>query len=200
VKNLLDSSFAVFALPLGEIVIFLGLFSLDPKENYRKVMFNGVILALIVLIAANLRNLFLLGVSGIKMFPFSSYQAVSIIAIGEFLTRVEVIIGINLLIAGFFKISVCCFSSAIGLAKIFNVSEYKYFVAPTSLIMIMLMSFAFKNTQKMFDFVEIIKYYAIPFQIIIPVIILIAGLIKTKLIKLKGIDNTKEMQKEAAAE
>ena len=197
-KTLLNSSLTVFSLPLGEMVLFMTLFSsIDPKENFKKIYIYGLIFAMLVLVGANLRNLLILGPTLVKIFPFASYESVSIIAIGDFFTRIEVIIGIDLLIAGFIKICVCCFSSAIGVARIFNISEYKYVVVPCVLIMITLTGFSFKNTVEMMDFVDIIKFYAVPFQVILPIIILVTAKIKSKIMSklMKTVETTCDMDK-----
>lgn len=179
---LLNTSFNAFALPYAEMIIFTTLFSsIKPKENYKKIFFHGLLLGSIILLIANIRNILTLGPISVKTYPFASYESISLIAIGEFFTRIEVIIGIDLLLAGFIKVCVCCYSSAIGMAKILNVSEYKYLVVPCVLLMIMLVGMSFENSIETFEFIEYYKYYVLSYQVILPIIILIAGKIKKKI-------------------
>lgn len=195
---LLKSSYTVFTLPFGECILFTTIFScVDPKENYKRTFFNGLLLGAVILIIANLRNLLILGPVTVKLFPYPSYEAISIIAVGEFFTRIEVIIGANLLLAGFIKVVVCCFSACQGFAKVFNINEYKYIAAPTVLIMLTLSSFAFKNTVDMLEFVESYQFYVIPYQILLPLIILITGKIKNKVKKQKTNNYNAEYTEDA---
>ena len=180
-KALLNSSFAVFSLPLCELSIIMALFSyVTPKERPKKIYIKGLSIAVLFLVMANLRNLFVLGVPSENHFYFPSYQAVSITSIGDFFTRFEVLIGANLLLACFIKVCVCLFASSIGLAKVFNIKEYQTMVAPCGLMMILLSSIAFDNTKEMFKFMDIFKIYTIPFEVLLPLIVLLAVQIKTR--------------------
>lgn len=168
----------IITLPAGEAVVFTTFFNVNPKENYRKILISGVLMGMVILLVANLRNLLLLGVGGVKLFPYTSYSAVSILGIGDFFTRMEVIIGINLMIGGFYKVIGCSFSAAIGMASIFRRGEYKYFAVPVCLLILIFAQTMFQNSTEALEFVKSYKYYVLGYQLFLPAAILITGTIK----------------------
>jgi spore germination protein KB len=153
-----------------------------PNEP-KKIFIKGLLTATLILLIANLRNLFILGVPSLKQFYFSSYQTVSVISIGEFFTRFEILIGVNLLLACFIKLCVLLFTSSIGLAKLFNIKGYKKMAAPCGLMMAFLCMINFGNTEEHFRFMKFFRIYTVPFEVILPIIIWIAIEIKTRIKK-----------------
>lgn len=178
--TLLNASFTAFSLPFGELVVFLTIFpSLKSKSNPKKVFIKGLILSVTYLLVAHLRNLLVLGVTTAGMYVFPSYQAVSIMSVGEFFTRMEVLIGAGVLLAGFTKICIFLFTSSVGLAKICNLKDYKRMTAPCGLIIVLLSRIDFKNTPDMIKWLLYHPIYVLPFDVILPIILLITALIKT---------------------
>jgi spore germination protein KB len=51
---------------------------------------------------------------------------------------------------------------------------------PAGLLMLAFCAVIFKSTMEMFDFVKFYEYYALPFQLLIPLIIWITAEIRTK--------------------
>lgn len=177
-----DSSTTVFSLPLAEIVLLTILYSsVDQKENPYKLFICGLSVAGLLLIVVSLRNLFVLGLPSVLMYYFPSYQAVSVIAIGEFFTRIEVLIGMNLVLAGLIKVCVCLFAASSGLAKLFNLDDHRPMAAPVGVIMVTFAMVMFSNTIEIVNWLKIYKYFALPFQVILPAIILITAEIKTRI-------------------
>ncbi len=181
---LLQGSFTVFSLPFGEIIAFLTLFpSVKSKNNPKKIFITGLILAIILLLLAHLRNLLVLGLPSVQMYYFASYQSVSIISVGEFFTRMEVLIGINVLLGGFIKIFVFLFTASVGLATTCNIKDYKKAVVPCMLIINLLSRIDFQNTIEVVEWIVYHPIYVLTFQVILPVVMLIIALIKTRKMK-----------------
>jgi spore germination protein KB len=180
-SSIAGGSLLVLSLPFGESVMCAPLFGqLDPKVKSYPVFVKGILLASSIMLAASLRNLMVLGYSdGVYTFP--SYSAVSVIAVGEFFTRFEVLININLLLAGLFKIAVIIYALAEAFAKVFDMKDYEPLVASCALIMFTDSLYWVSNTQEILQVVHSIPMLSYPFQLVIPLIALIVGKLRNRL-------------------
>lgn len=171
IVKLLDSTLAIFTFPIAETVVFLLLTdSLSKRTSPYKLFFLGGILSLVVLLAVFFRNHLTLGEIS-KIVTFSSYVASRLIQISMYFSRVEGLITTNFILLGFLKMSICTLASAEGFAKVFGISERKKIAFPVGLFVMMLSGVFHENVLQMFEFIAYYKIYAIPFQIIFPVII-----------------------------
>lgn len=173
IKPVIDDAFTVLAFPFAEVVLFLGVFNtLKEKKNIYKVFFTGLLISGLVGIAANLRNILTLGVDLTLILYFPSYTSVKLINIGDFIERTEVTVAIILLLSGLIKICICIIVASKGIVNIFSLSDNKSIITPVTLVMMSLASLIYTNVIEMFDWaINIYRYYAIPFQIIIPLLI-----------------------------
>lgn len=180
-SSIAGGSLLVLSLPFGESVICAPLFGqLDPKVKSYPVFVKGILLGSSLLVAASLRNILILGYSNVA-YTFPSYSAVSVIAVGEFFTRFEVLININLLLAGLFKIAVIIYALASAFAKVFGMKDYEPLVASCALIMFTDSLYWVKNTQEILQVVHSIPMLSYPFQLVIPLIALIVGKLRSRL-------------------
>lgn len=179
----IKGAFAVFTFPLAETVVMTMIFSsVKNKFNAYKVYGFGVSIGFIVLFVVSVRNVLVLGQATGSTLYFPSYSAVSLIDIGNFLQRIEIIVCVIFLLAGIIKIGACIYAASNGIAKIFNFDSYRILTAPIGFLMMNLSCFIYNSTMEMFDWAsKIYPYYAIPFQIILPVVILIAAEIKVRI-------------------
>lgn len=182
-KPVLENTFILFTLPFGETVICMPIFAgVEHDEKIFPIFFKSCLLGCTVILLANLRNTLVLGYTA-SLFDFPSYESVSVISIGDFFTRIEVFIGINLLLAGFIKVCVSIYSSCFYIAKAFGYDDYAKLSAPCGLIMILLAVMAHSNSSEMFSWLKYHPFYCIPFQIIIPLALFTAGKIKKQKLK-----------------
>ncbi|WP_368293030.1 endospore germination permease [Dehalobacter sp. TBBPA1] len=177
---LMGSAFTIFSFPFAETVLFTTLFgSVKANSNPYKIYIYGIVISTLFFLAAGLRNA-VIGLS-LGMFYFASYAAVSVISLGEFFTRIEVLIGLAFLLDLFVKLCVCMFAASMGISKIVNIKNYKELAIPVGLLMMTLAIILFANILEMYDWLDIYKYFALPFQVILPLIILAGAEIKTRL-------------------
>lgn len=175
----IKGSFSKFAFPLGETVIFLAfLNTLKEKNKASKIYLKGMYIGGIILIYAGIRNILVLGFPSLTSSVFPSYDAVSLIDIGDFIRGVEIILYVLITIAGFFKVSLCLLASSIGMARLFKFYDYKWVAASLGLLMMSVSFILYDSTMHMVEWIYIYKYYAFPFQVILPIFILIFGKIK----------------------
>lgn len=171
-------SLLIFALPMGEVVACGPLFGgLDRKSKIFPTLLKGTVIAVLALLFANVRNLLILGRAA-TIFTFVSYECVSTISIGEFLTRFEVLIGFNLLLGGFVKTCVFLFSTCEGVAKLFGMDDYEPLAAPCMLLMLTISQIVYANMEEVFNCEEYLPYASLPFQVALPVAVLIVGKIR----------------------
>jgi len=178
-KQMSNSAFKLFMLPFSEIVIFLGLAdSVSIKNREKKTFILSILFGGIALLSIIVRNILVLGIPLLEASSFSSYQAARIIQIGEFITRIEGLITINFVLAGITKITIFVIVLSKGIAHLSKNNDYRKLIIPSSLIILSLCPFLFDNVIDMFDFAKIFSLYAIPVQVILPLLIFITALIK----------------------
>ncbi|WP_326974902.1 GerAB/ArcD/ProY family transporter [Caproicibacter sp. BJN0012] len=175
-----------FVLPYGELIVCVPMFgAMNRKEKLFPTMVKGILLAFVFLFTAMMRNILVLGYSAsVSLFP--SYECVSVIRIGAFFTRIEIVIGINLVLAGFIKLGVLVFSSCEGVTRLFGLKDYEPLIAPFSLLILTLSLLLHSDTAQVFNFIKIYPVIALPFQVLLPILILIVGKIHKKMEMKKG--------------
>jgi spore germination protein KB len=178
-KPVISNAFSIFFFPLGEIVIFTSLFdSLKSKNSAFKIYLLSLVIGSAIIFIVYIRNILVLGIPNLSQMYFPSYYSVSLINIGEFIQRIEVIISIVFILSGFAKTSVCLLTASIGVSKLFKLPDYKQICAPVCFLMINLSIVIYSSTMEMFEWIEVYEYYASLFQIIFPLIALITARIR----------------------
>ncbi len=182
VKPVLMSAISISTFPFAETVVFMMVFNtLQNKKKISKVFLISALIGCGLMILVSVRNILVLGPQVTSDYYFPSYIAVRIINIGDFLQRIEVVVAIVFVTGGFLKISVCLCAATRGAAKILNIKNYRHIVAPIGLLMMDLAITLYGNTMEMFDWaLNIYQYYAIPFQVILPIAVLITAKIKLR--------------------
>lgn len=177
-----DSAFSIFSFPFAETVLFLATFNLNKERNNPfKIYYFSLAISGFFILILTVRNVLVLGVDFINMLYFPSYIAASLINIGDFLQRIEVFVAVGFLFAGFAKISVCLLAASKGIANLFKIDNYRQIVAPIGLLMMITSCFIYQSTMEMQEWAfKVYKYYAFPFQVILPIIIWISAEIKIK--------------------
>lgn len=178
----LRNGFIIFSFPFAETVVFTLCFcSIKSKFNIYKVLLTGLAIGGLILLITSVRNVFVLGLGTASVVYFPSLSAVSLINMGDFLQRIEIVVSVTFLLAGIVKIGVCLYAASNGLAKIFKFGSYKFIVVPVGFLMMNFSYIIYGNTMDMIEWAtKIYHYYAIPFQIILPLVTFIAAEIKVR--------------------
>lgn len=169
-----------FSFPIAETVLFLGVFnSMKSGGKPGKAWVYGLLISgSALLFGGFFRNALVMGFPLLGSIDFPSYDTVSLIIAGNFLSRIENVVGANLLLAGFVKVSITLMVASKGFAKLVDAEDYRPFVAPLGLLMVALACIIYKNAMEMFDFISVYAYYAFPFEIILPILLCIAAEVK----------------------
>lgn len=181
--NVFSSAFSGFTFPFAEAVLFLAVAdSIGQKDSLYKIFTWGLITGGFILWIALLRNIMVLGFPLMSEYFFPSFTEARTIIIGKgnALARFEQLITGNFFVAGYVKTSISLFAASKGFAKLFGIKDYRKIVIPTGLLMVALTSILYKNVMEMFEWIDVYKYYALPFQVLLPLVIWITAEIKSK--------------------
>lgn len=172
--DLLQGTHVIAAIPLCEVVVFL---MIIPYTNNIKQVKRSVLLGLTLgstqLLITVIRDITVLGpLAYIATSP--PFGAVRQIDIANVLTRLDIVIAIGVLLTVFMKVSVYYYSIVLGIAQTLGLKSYVPIVVPVGILAI---SVAMQFFSSAIDQVDIAPniwiIYAIPFQLIIPVLSLI---------------------------
>ncbi|PKM73423.1 MAG: spore gernimation protein [Firmicutes bacterium HGW-Firmicutes-16] len=178
-KSIAAGAFRLYAFPFAETVLFLCLAdAMKKKDSPRKLYLYALLFSTVVLLLVILRNLFMMGPGMVGASYFASYVAVKLIDVADFFARIEGFISMNFILAGIIKITVCLMAAAKGTARLFGINNYRKLLLPVSLLAVALSAIVYKNVMEMIDFLRFYTYYAVPFQVIIPLTVWIAAEIR----------------------
>ncbi len=191
------TAYSIFMLPFAELIVLLGLadqFNITKKE--RRTFVIGVIIDWFLILSVLIRNILILGAPLLKNTFFSSYEAVRIIEVGTFLTRMEGVVTMNFILGGITKLAIFVISLSKGIGHLSKNNDYRKLVFPVGLVILGTSPLLFKNVVDMFDFAPIFGLYAIPFQIILPILIWLTAEYKNKkgLLNIKKINDIESLQ------
>jgi spore germination protein KB len=177
----LKGGFDAFAFPFGETVILMGcFFSLKTKKSPYKIYFSAVFLACTLIVLLTLRNIMILG-STIQFYYFPSHIAVSRISVGEFIQRIELTVALVFIICVLIKSSVCLLVTCRGISRIFRLQDYRSIVIQVGLLMVFMSQIIYADSMMMrYWAFNVYPYYAVPFQVIIPIAVWITAEIRKK--------------------
>lgn len=169
------------AFPFLETILFLAMASSFSKNTSPyKIYLLGFLFSAIFLFVIIIRNISILGPHNMNDAFYPSYTAARVLHLGEFIQRIESSITYNFFLAGTIKIGVCLFAVSKGVSKMFSIEKYKHIVFPCGLLMLGVSSFSFSSALEMSLFPVVYRFYTIPFQIIIPVVLWICAEIKNR--------------------
>ena len=179
VKSIADNAFSVFSFPFAESIVVLSLYgSVDITGHPYRLFIKGALAATAFFLVSDIIVVCVLGPPTLDSTNFPPYEETTLLSVGAFFSRFEVLIGIAILLCGVVKISVCLFASTIGISKLFLIKNREALSYPVGLLMVTLAVTIYKNTGEMLAWLADYKYYAFPFQVIFPLAIWITCEIK----------------------
>lgn len=198
-KPVLEASYSIFTFPFAEVVVFLCIMgNLRKNSSVYKVYYCSLLIGGIVLLVIAVRSLLVLGVPIKLLQYFPSYTSTRVIRVGTFLQRIEASIAIVFMISGFTKTTVCLHAATKGLAHLFNIKNYHRLAAPVGILMALYSIYMYGDAAKMFEWTaNIYQYYAIPHQIIYPLIVWIAAEIKSRILNKNNAASTNDAENAA---
>lgn len=171
VTDIFNSAFQAFSFPFTETVLTLGIADFfGARESPYKAYLWGLAISAATLLLVTFRNLLVLGPVVMASSYFPSYMAARIIAIGDFISRIEGSISVNFILAGIVKITLCFIVASRGLSSLLGIRNWQSIVFPTGFAALALSQILYANVMQMYAFVAYYAYYALPFEVALPLI------------------------------
>ncbi|WP_066498509.1 GerAB/ArcD/ProY family transporter [Abyssisolibacter fermentans] len=175
INPILKGAFMAFTFPFGEITTFSMVFTkFKEKKSSLKVYLTGLLFGGGIMLIISTTTIFVLGANRSSMLFHPTFTAISRINVFDTIQRIEVVISTVYALGAFIKISIYFFATSKCFAKIFNIEDYKTLVVPIGLFMIILSNILFIGVLDYWDYnAGIWPYYAIIFEMILPIIIFV---------------------------
>lgn len=176
----LKGAWMSFVFPWGEAVVLLSVmpYAHDGAKLGRWAI-GATVFAGMVLILVQLRNIAVLGERASKML-FPSLVVVQMINVGELLQRLDSLALFSWTFSAFTRLCFALFAAAVNLRVILGVRETRTLVFPLAGLMAGVSSTLFRSSADLADFVPAYAVYALPFEVLIPVIVLVLGLLRRR--------------------
>ncbi|NLX77658.1 MAG: endospore germination permease [Clostridiaceae bacterium] len=173
-EPVITAAFSFISLPFGETVVFLMLFKhLNKTDKLKKIVIVTAIISVIMGVLVFFRDISVLGSDLVTRATFVPHL-VSLLIPG---LNVEPLVDINLLIGGGVKISVCIYAAARAVSQVAHIDDYRKLTGAITTFCVVLSLWEYENQIEMFNWAEKVwPYYSIPFQIIIPLLMLLLSL------------------------
>lgn len=183
-KEIALEAYQIFSFPFGETIMLLSIADyLSTDINKRKLYLLATLVSALVLLVIILRNLAMLGAAVVAVEYFPSYVAARIISLGDFLSRIEGSISVNLIVGGITKIALSLTAFTRGVTRLFGLADYKRMVLPCALTAVALAMILYKNTMEMFAFFYFYAPYATVFQVVLPGILWVVSEVRARMAK-----------------
>lgn len=171
---ILQGALSSLGFPFGETVLFALLLPLvRPTRQVRPAFMLSMVAAAFLLALVHARNTAVLGAHLVETERFPTFGTTQVVDVADFITRVDAFVVGNWIVTGFIKVAVCLLAVARGAAEWAGVGEYRPLVLPLGAIMATLAVLLYDNITEMANFASAVwPVYSVPFQILIPVLLL----------------------------
>ncbi|MDQ0300244.1 spore germination protein KB [Salibacterium salarium] len=176
-------------VPFGEIIVFTMIFPYVNKPRKIKVAcLSALALSGINITITTAISISVLGVDLVSRSQFPLLNTIQAIQVAEFLERLDVFFMVGLIMAGFFKISIYFYAAVTGLSNVFNTKETSKLVYPLGFVVLFSsMTIASSYSEHIREGLQFVPLYMhLPFQVIIPSLLLLIAFIKNRK-KKKGV-------------
>lgn len=180
VTPIAKGALGVLSFPLAETIIFLFLFPAFKKgTSVKKIFLTGLLISFPIIFITSLSGLLVLGVNLAENSYYPIFTAMATINYGNFLQRLEIIAAFFFVLSAFFKISIYLLGISKGTAKLFGFKNYRFIIIPISFLTINVAIYSFDSVIDYHEWTyKVWPYYAMVFQVLLPLILLIIIQIK----------------------
>lgn len=175
-KPILETGYNIATFPFGELIILLMIFPyLNEPNKLSRVTYTSVIIGGFLLLNIVVRDLLVIGPELLSIIVFPPNVSTALLpTIG-----LEPLISVNLIIGGVGFLCVYIHAITLGVSQVFHIENDKTLIVPITIIVIGVSIWLYDNVLEMFRVAkEVYPYYSIPFQIIIPLLVLIISYIR----------------------
>jgi spore germination protein KB len=186
IKPIIKGALNAFSFPFAQIIAFSIAFSnfKKIKKSPGKIYIIGLLIGGIILFTSSLISILVIGINEGETRYYSIYTAVSRINIGVMIQSIEVIVSTIFILGGFIKIAILIICTCKGIAKLFEITDYRFIVIPITLLTINLSFFQYESVMHYYEFqTDTWFYFTFVFQVFFPIIIWIISEIKKSSLK-----------------
>ncbi len=178
-EKFVQASLILTLVPFGEIVLFLMIMPhISENKKLGKFSIGGLGIAALIFMSIIIRNTTVLG-AGATINALSAYQSVRMINVGDFITRVELLIALNQTASIFMKISVLYYACVKGLAQITKLKSYTPIILPVGAIAVFYALTAHSSEVDHARWGTIYAaFFELPFVVVLPLVTLLLALIR----------------------
>lgn len=181
---------SLITFPFGETVAFTMLYKNlnEPKKIYKAAFLSITTLGIVLsIINAMFTTSLGVGYSSITFFPL--LESLRLIRVGGFLDRLDILIIVTMVVAGFMKISIFMYTAVLGISEFFNIKSRNTTAVILGIIILIsseLIAKSFpQHVQIGLDFT--VKYIHLPLIIFVPITALVIAYFKNKPSKRKKL-------------
>lgn len=181
--------------PFGEM-IFISSFSniMDKGNKYKFYLTWGMVCAGLLL-SLFLHTILIIGPETFKSVYLPAYRAATIIHIGSFVQRIESLVIFFFLLMAITKAGICLHFTSKAIAKTANIKSYKDIVTAVGIAAAALCAVLATSYMEFISLLDVYRVFSVPFQIVIPLLVMIAAEIKTRKNKTDTVNALKEITK-----
>jgi spore germination protein KB len=173
----------LITFPFGELVVFTMIFkTVNEPHKIKKYAIAAVITEGVVLATINMLFITVLGVTFASIATFPLLETLRLIKIGGFLERLDILIIVTMVVAGFMKISYFMYFGILGITQLFKLKERKFLCFTLGILIWISSDLIARNFPQHLKLgLDItVKYIHLPMQIGIPVLALLIAWFKNK--------------------
>lgn len=175
---ILKGTTEIVGFPFGETVLFLiAIPHLNKIGEIKRTFFWAIVAAGLLILLVEIRNLLVMG----PLLPrliYPSFTVYQYISIATFIERLEPLVVISWVMGIFVKLSICLYVAAKSLAAAFRGKRSRSYLFPISILMIEFSRFIYDNNTETIQFAtNVWQWYSLPFQLLIPLLMLITAFI-----------------------
>ncbi|WP_028390892.1 GerAB/ArcD/ProY family transporter [Bacillus cihuensis] len=170
-------------IPFGELIVFTMIFPyLNSSKKVKSIGVVSVILSGMNLAFGAALNIGVLGTHLASRYQFPLLTTMQSIQILQFLERLDVYFLIALIIGCFFKIALFFYAAVIGISDLFKIREPSQVSYPLGFVVLFLsIQMASTYSEQLQEELKILPLaIQLPFQVIIPILLLIIAFFKNK--------------------
>ncbi|MFS0876351.1 GerAB/ArcD/ProY family transporter [Solibacillus isronensis] len=178
--------------PFGEVIVFAMILPyLNKKTKTLKTGLLGLGLSGLIIALIMAMNISVLGVNLISRSHFPLLSTIQTIEVAGFLQRLDIAFMLTTVIGGFFKISLYFYATLAGAANLFNIKDSAKLAYPLGLLLLILsITIASNFSEHVYEGLQVVPLYVhLPFQVIIPGLLLIIAFFKNRKKQRKRIGN-----------
>ncbi|MEY9868012.1 spore germination protein (amino acid permease) [Peribacillus sp. B2I2] len=184
-KPIMKGAYHSLALPYVQLVFFLMITPfVNEKAAMKKNFYIGTIIGGFVLFLVIIFSILVLGADNTTRLTYPSYKLGMRISIGNFFERVEVIVAFIWIFTEYFKLTICFYGLALGLAQLLGLQNYKILLFPLAFLILTFTIFSHPDIVHYQNFMSIAwTPFSLTICFFMPLLLLMVGKIRKKLEK-----------------